>query len=213
MAQLAPANTDTVPRTAERRIAISELSPTALEAVQKQLILELNQTTDAAERQRLAEDNKTVINEQLRRKGNLAEVKRVLRLALGDHYLSEAIENGEIVRWNKTTLYVCLSNIDALNNKTPRYLDATIRAIAKTQKALGRILEIELTDDRDSADILIEWYPQLSDGDTDITVSGKTEVTQVAVGANQNPATGAQKNPATWKESFSSFQGVVLWPG
>lgn len=180
MAQLAPANTDTVPRTAERRIAISELSPTALEAVQKQLILELNQTTDAAERQRLAEDNKTVINEQLRRKGNLAEVKRVLRLALGDHYLSEAIENGEIVRWNKTTLYVCLSNIDALNNKTPRYLDATIRAIAKTQKALGRILEIELTDDRDSADILIEWYPQLSDGDTDITVSGKTEVTQVA---------------------------------
>ena len=115
MAQLAPANTDTVPRTAERRIAISELSPTALEAVQKQLILELNQTTDAAERQRLAEDNKTVINEQLRRKGNLAEVKRVLRLALGDHYLSEAIENGEIVRWNKTTLYVCLSNIDALN--------------------------------------------------------------------------------------------------
>ena len=34
-----------------------------------------------------------------------------------------------------------------------------------------------------------------------------------AVGANQNPATGAQKNPATWKESFSSFQGVVLWPG
>jgi hypothetical protein len=33
------------------------------------------------------------------------------------------------------------------------------------------------------------------------------------VGANQNPATGAQKNPATWKESFSSFQGVVLWPG
>jgi hypothetical protein len=35
----------------------------------------------------------------------------------------------------------------------------------------------------------------------------------LAVGANQNPATGAQKNPATWKESFSSFQGVVLWPG
>ena len=63
MAQLAPANTDAVPRTAERRIAISELSPTALEPVQKQLILELNQTTDAAERQRLAEDNKTVINE------------------------------------------------------------------------------------------------------------------------------------------------------
>ncbi len=35
----------------------------------------------------------------------------------------------------------------------------------------------------------------------------------ITVGANQNPATGAQKNPATWKESFSSFQGVVLWPG